>query len=252
MQLFGVCNASPDSLNADSIVVDAASAQLRINDLLAHGCFAFDVGGQGSTFAAEEVDPEREWQRLNEVLPTFVATGCPVSVDTWRPSVARRALELGVTWLNAADGLQEDAMFEVAAEFNCPIVLPFIHGPDPLRLTHIPNGYDPVKVIVEWFEAQLMRADHYGVRANCIVDPGTGFAPHNWAWDDRFLYQKEVYSRLNELRVFDLPLYIALPWKETAQHAELLDIVIGHDPEYGRAHYPQRIRAAEENYARLP
>jgi dihydropteroate synthase len=245
MDLFGVCNASPDSLNGDSIVTTTEQARHRINDLVANGCFGFDVGGQGSTFAAEEVDSEVEWKRLAEVLPAFIATGCPVSVDTWRPSVARRGLELGVTWLNAADGLQNDEMFEVAAEFQCPIVLPFIHGPDPLRLTHIPAGYDPMKVIIDWFDAQLRRADRYGVRANCVVDPGTGFAPHNWEWQDRFLYQKEVYSRIPELRTFGLPIYIALPWKETAQHDELLDIVISHDPDYGRAHYPARIRLAE-------
>ena len=250
MQLFGVCNASPDSLNEDSIVVTQQQAHERINDLVANGCFGFDLGGQGSTFAATEVDPEVEWKRLAEVLPIFIATGCPVSVDTWRPSVARRALEMGATWLNAADGLQEDAMFEVAAEFQCPIVLPFIYGPDPLRLAHIPACYDPVELIVEWFDAQLKRADRYGVRANCVVDPGTGFAPHNWDWQDRFLYQKEVYSRIPELRTFGLPIYIALPWKETSQHHELLDIVIGHDPEYGRAHYPARIRSAEAKHVR--
>jgi dihydropteroate synthase len=60
------------------------------------------------------------------------------------------------------------------------------------------------------------------------------------------VYQKIVYSQLDRLRVYDLPLYIALPWKDTVQHAELLDIVIGQDPEYGRAHYPDRIRAAED------
>ncbi len=250
MQLFGVCNASPDSLNNDSIVRTAANANERINLLLAQGCFGFDVGGQGSTFAAEEVDPEVEWQRLAAVLPTFVATGCPVSVDTWRPTVARRALEMGVTWLNAADGMQTDEMYEVAAEFACPIVLPFMHGPDPLRLTHIPVGYDPVQLIVEWFEEQLKRADRFGVRKNCVIDPGTGFAPHGWDWEDRFLYQKQVYSRIDELRTFGLPVYIALPWKDTAQHRELLDIVISHDPDYGRTHYPDRVRLAEQNHAR--
>lgn len=249
MQLFGVCNASPDSLNEESIVRDPESARSRGVQLLAEGCFAFDLGGQGSTFAATEVDPEFEWERIASVLPTLAAFGVDISVDTWRPAVARKALAAGATWLNAADGMQNDEMFEVAAEFGCPIVLPFINGPDPLRLQHLPSGYDPVKLIVEWFEAQLTVADRFGVRANCVIDPGTGFAPHHWEWSDRFLYQREVYSRLDELRVFGLPLYIALPWKETAQHAELLDIVVSREPEYGRCHYPVRIRQAEAAWA---
>ena len=45
--------------------------------------------------------------------------------------------------------------------------------------------------------------------------------------------------------MFDLPLYIPLPWKDTEQHAELLDIVLTKEPEYARAHEPDRVRAAE-------
>ncbi len=59
------------------------------------------------------------------------------------------------------------------------------------------------------------------------------------------MYQKHVYSNLDELRRFELPLYIALPWKETVQHDELLEIVIRQRPEYGRAHYPAKVRATE-------
>ena len=44
-----------------------------------------------------------------------------------------------------------------------------------------------------------------------------------------------------------LPLYIALPWKETAQHDELLEIVLRQRPEFGRAHYPAKVRAMERS-----
>jgi dihydropteroate synthase len=54
-----------------------------------------------------------------------------------------------------------------------------------------------------------------------------------------------VYTRLGELRRFDLPLYIALPWKRTAQHDELLEIVVRQQPEFGRTHYPDRVRDVE-------
>jgi dihydropteroate synthase len=50
---------------------------------------------------------------------------------------------------------------------------------------------------------------------------------------------------MNELRCFGLPLYIALPWKETAQHDELLEIIVERQPEYGRAHYPGKVRRFE-------
>ena len=76
------------------------------------------------------------------------------------------------------------------------------------------------------FEARLADADRYGLRHRCIVDPGTGFAPSNWPWEERYLYQKRVYSNLDALRRWGLPIYIALPWKDTPQHWELMEIVL--------------------------
>lgn len=244
MRLFGVVNASPDSLNTDSIATTAEQAAGRARTLLEGGCWGLDIGGQGSTFVSTEVGADEEWERLAAVIPTLVATGVATSIDTWRPAVAARALEAGVTWLNAADGLQLPAMIELAAERGCPVVLPFLNGPDPHHLAHIGAGYDPVQLIVDFFEDRLRAVDRFGIRANCVLDPGTGFAPHDWAWEDRFHYQKAVYSRLAELRRFGLPLYIALPWRDTAQHEELMDIVVRAEPEYGRVHYPAKVAAA--------
>jgi dihydropteroate synthase len=244
MELFGVVNASPDSLNEDSIVDGPDSTARRARSLLADGADGFDLGGQGSTFKATRRSEHEEWSSLAAALPTLVETGRPVRVDTWRPSLMRRALEAGATWINAADGLQDDEMLAVAADFGCRIVAPFLSGPDPLNL-QVVRHRDPVAVIVEFFEATIERASRFGVAANLVLDPGTGFAPHDWPWEERFSYQRQVYGQLDRLRVFGLPLYIALPWKETAQHDELLDIVIAGRPEYGRAHYPARIRAAE-------
>jgi dihydropteroate synthase len=104
---------------------------------------------------------------------------------------------------------------------------------------------DPVDAIIEFFDARLRDADRYGLRDRCVLDPGTGFAPSNWPWEQRYLYQKRVYSNMDAMRVFGLPLYIALPWKETEQHDELLEIVIHNRPEFGRAHYPAKVRSFE-------
>jgi len=136
--------------------------------------------------------------------------------------------------------MQTDEMWQVASDFDVPIVVPFLSGPNPREMEFVTS--DPVQVMVDFFEARLADADRFGLRSRCIVDPGTGFAPPNWPWEQRFEYQKIVYSNLDRLRRFGLPIYIALPWKETAQHDELLDIVVRQRPEYGRAHYPEKIR----------
>jgi dihydropteroate synthase len=243
MQLFGVVNASPDSLHEGSVVHSVDQALARATVLLADGADAIDLGGQGSTDIAEVVDWTVEWQRIEAIVPALAALDVPLSVDTWRPDVARRALAAGATLLNAADGMQTDAMWDVVAEFDVAVVVPFLSGPDPRSMTLVER--DPVDVIVDFFEARLAQADRYGLRHRCILDPGTGFAPPNWPWEQRYLYQKRVYTNLDALRRFDLPLYIALPWKQTPQHEELLEIVVRQQPEYGRAHHPDRVRSMQ-------
>jgi len=247
MFLYGVINASPDSLNTDSIARTPVDALARARRLLADGADGFDLGGQGSTDMAEVVPWEAEWERLREIVPALAALGRPLSVDTWRPEVLRRSLQAGATVINAADGMQADAMWEVAADFDVPIVVPFLSGPNPRAMELVDR--DPVDAIVEFFDARLRDADRYGLRHRCVLDPGTGFAPPNWPWEERYLYQKRVYTNLEAMRVFGLPLYIALPWKETAQHDELLEIVVRAQPEYGRVHYPAKVRRYEQAVA---
>ncbi len=243
MKLFGVINASPDSLHEDSIVRSPADAARRAEWLLDNGAWGFDLGGQGSTYVAGETTLDEEWERLKDIIPVLLSYDVPMSVDTWRPETAKRALDAGVSWLNAADGLQQDAMMALVAEYRCPTVLPFLSGPDPLRMEQV-TDHDPTQVLLNFFDDILERADAFGVRDLMVLDPGTGFAPHDWPWEERYVYQKRVYGDMDRMRTYGLPLYIALPWKETEQHDELLEIVIDGNPEYGRCHYPDRILAA--------
>ena len=243
MQIYGVCNASPDSLNTDSIVTTPAQALTRAQQMLRDGADAIDLGGQGSTHIATQVELEDEWARLRELIPALVRLEVPLSVDTWSPAIMRRALDAGATVMNAADAMQKPGMWELAAERRVPVVLPFMLGRDPLHLEHV-HG-DAVEVMIDWFDDKLRTAERYGVRDNMILDPGTGFAPLGWEWESRYHYQKHIYTNLDRLRSFGLPIYIALPWRQTNQHEELLEIVARQNVDYGRAHYPAHIREVE-------
>ena len=242
--IFGVVNCSPDSLNTESFVGDEREASRRIDALLSTGADGIDIGGQGSTEIATLTDWQTEWDRVAPAIRAATARTSDVSIDTFRVEVARAAFEAGVTVLNAANGMQADTSWELAAEFRTSIVVPFMNGPNPLELEHVVG--DPLDAMIDYFGDRLSTADRFGVRDRCWLDPGTGFGPHGWAWEDRYHYQKAVYSGLDRLRVLDRPLYIPLPWRETPQHEELLEIVLAQRPEYGRAHYPDRIRAVEE------
>jgi len=241
MRIFGVVNASPDSLATFSVATTYDESLSRCAALLANGADAIDIGAQASHGEAAFVTPGAEWEQLEGPLRAAVSFGVDVSVDTWQVPTARLALDAGATVLNAADALQDDNMMELAAEREVEVVLPFMLGPDPRHLRHVVG--DPVAAMVEWFDQQLRRADRWGIRGRMMLDPGTGFAPAHWDWADRFEYQKAIYGGLGELRRFELPIYVPVAWKQTPDRLELVDIVLRQDIDVARAHIPEQIRA---------
>ena len=247
MRLHGVINASPDSLADFSVATTVEGAVARAAELLDQGCVGIDLGGAGSTQFAERVDIETEWQRLDGKVQALAelceSRGAELSVDSWQPEIMRRALACGATMINAADGLQNPAMVRLAAERDVPVVAPFVWGVDPKASRHVTG--DPVEAIRGWFERSLRRWESEGLeRSRLILDPGTGFGPPGWEWADRYRYQKRVYQNLDALRAFGLPVYLPLPWKQTDQHDELLEICIRAGFDYGRCHRPDRVLEA--------
>lgn len=240
-------NASPDSLADFSVATTVEGAMIRASDLLDQGCVGIDLGGAGSTQFADRVDIETEWRRLDGKVQALAALcesrGAELSVDSWQPEIMRRALSCGATMINAADGLQNPAMVRLAAQQDVLVVAPFVWGADPKASRHVIG--DPVEVIREWFDRSLHRWEGAGIeRSRLILDPGTGFGPPDWEWPDRHRYQKRVYENLDALRALGLPVYLPLPWKQTDQHDELLEICIQAGFDYGRCHRPDRVLAA--------
>lgn len=240
MEIYGVVNASPDSLADFSVATTYEAAKTYGQKLLDDGANHLDLGGQASHGDAAMVTPDQEWAILEGPLRGVLELGVKVSVDTWQVETARRAFDAGASVLNAADALQDDDMLAFAAERECEVVLPFMLGPDPRHLKHVEG--DPVEVMVSWFGEQLKRADRFGIRDRVLLDPGTGFAPGHWDWSDRYTYQKLIYSGLDQLRKYELPIYVPVPWKQTPDRMELLDIVLRHDIEVVRAHLPDQVR----------
>lgn len=243
MEIFGVVNASPDSLAEFSVATTRASAKALGQQLLDQGANHLDLGGQASHGDAALVTPDQEWEILEGPLLGLLELGVAVSVDTWQVETARRAFDAGASVLNAADALQDDDMLRFAAERECPVVLPFMLGPDPRHLKHVQG--DPVEVMVSFFEERLSVMETFGLRERCYLDPGTGFAPGHWEWAERYEYQKLIYTGLDQLRQFDLPIYVPVPWKQTDDRMELLDIVLGHEIDFARAHLPGQVRERE-------
>lgn len=248
MEIFGVINASPDSLAEFSVASTPEAAEAYARTLLADGADHIDLGGQASHGSAALVSPDEEWAILEGPLRAIAALGVTISVDTWQVETARRAFDAGASVLNAADALQDEAMLDFAAERECDVVLPFMLGPDPRHLKHVEG--DPVDVMVSWFDERLKDMARFGIRERCYLDPGTGFSPPHWDWAERSEYQRKIYSGLDRLRRFDLPIYVPVPWKQTDDRMELLDLALAHNIDFARAHHPAQVR--ERHHALHP
>lgn len=248
MEIFGVINASPDSLADFSVASTPDAAESYARQLLADGADHIDLGGQASHGNAAFVTPDEEWAILEGPLRAIASLGVTISVDTWQVETARRAFDAGASVLNAADALQDEAMLEFAAERECDVVLPFMLGPDPRHLKHVEG--DPVEVMVSWFGERLKDMDRFGIRERCYLDPGTGFSPAHWNWGERAEYQRKIYGGLDRLRRFDLPIYVPVPWKQTEDRMELLDLALAHNIDFARAHNPAQVR--ERHHALNP
>jgi dihydropteroate synthase len=130
----------------------------------------------------------------------------PVSVDTFSPQVARRALAAGASVVNDISGGCEE-MFELVAETGCGYVLMHIEGPPRVDRPWREYG-DVVAHLRAWFEGRVEMARDLGVAEEQIaIDPGLDFdlSP------DQDL---EILRRLGELRALGLPLYVSLSRKD--------------------------------------
>ena len=233
-------NASGDSLADFSIALDVESAVKRAKELVNDGCVGIDLGAAGSTQFASRVEIEEEWERLDGKIQAIAELGVELSVDTWKPEIMARSLEAGANFMNASDGMQNPEMVEIAVSSGVPVVLPFLSGDDPKSLEFVTG--DPIKQIVNWFESSLDRLEKTGLkREQLILDPGTGFGPANWEWEDRYRYQERVYSNIGELKIFGLPIYVALPWKFEDGRRHLLEILLENGFDYGRTHLPKKV-----------
>ena len=233
-------NASGDSLADFSIALDVESAVKRAKELVTAGCVGIDLGAAGSTQFASRVEIEEEWERLDGKIQAIAELGVELSVDTWKPEIMARSLEAGANFMNASDGMQNPEMVEIAVSSGVPVVLPFLSGDDPKSLEFVTG--DPIKQIVNWFESSLERLEKTGLkREQLILDPGTGFGPANWEWEDRYRYQERVYRKIGELKIFGLPIYVALPWKFEDGRRHLLEILLENGFDYGRTHLPKKV-----------
>lgn len=175
--VMGILNATPDSFYAPSrLGHEAAAAAER---MLALGADILDVGAYSSRPGCQDISAQEEMQRLDPVLRAIRQT-CPeavVSVDTFRASVARWAVEQhGADIINDISGGELDPdMFPTVAELHVPYVLMHMPGTPQTMMTltdSYPSGV--TATVLRWLAEHVQKLHLLGC-ADVIVDPGFGF-----------------------------------------------------------------------------
>jgi dihydropteroate synthase len=205
--VMGVVNVTPDSFSDGGRYLDADEAIAHARRLADEGAAIVDVGGESTRPGAEPVGPDEELRRVEPVLEGL--QGVPVSIDTSKAEVARRALELGAEMVNDVTAFRaEPELAAVAAEKGAYVCLMHMLG-EPRTMQAAPSYDDVVSEVVAFLEERLAFAVREGVSEEMIcLDPGIGFGKT----PDQNL---ELVRRLAAVVAIGRPVVVGLSRKST-------------------------------------
>jgi dihydropteroate synthase len=233
--VMGIVNVTPDSFYAGSRSLGDTAVAARIETILAEGGAMVDIGGYSTRPGAAEVTREEEWRRLEPALKIMKKNyaDVPISVDTYRSAIARRAVEeYGVAVVNDVSGGAWDAeMFETVAALKVPyILMHFPNTAETKQLHSVDNGSPAEETanreqkhgrfledVMMYFAKKLQTLRRLGVN-DVIIDPGFGFGKT----------QDQNYELMRSLKnftlLFDCPLMVGVSRKRMIYN--LLDCTV--------------------------
>jgi dihydropteroate synthase len=174
--IMGIVNVSPDSFS-DAVRIDTPDGQVRrALALVAEGADLVDVGGESGVTYTPTTPPEQEAERVVPVVERLVAEGVEVSVDTWKPAVARAAIDAGAVMLNDVSGLADPALADLAAQSGAALVV--MHTRAAPKQEDFPDyGGDVIGDVEAFLRERVALARAHGVaEEQLVLDPGPDFA----------------------------------------------------------------------------
>ncbi len=232
---MGIVNVTPDSFSDGGVNFEPEAAVASARRMLDEGAAIIDIGAESTRPGADAVEVDEELRRVVPVLEQL--SGAPLSIDTSKAAVARRALELGAELVNDVTALRGDPeLVEVVAESGAYLCLMHMLG-EPRTMQNEPVYGDVVSEVASFLEQRLAFATSHGVREDRIcLDPGFGFGKtveHNLA----------LARRLDVLLELGRPLLVGFSRKRS------LGRLLG-DPEATRGTTAASIGAALATFER--
>jgi dihydropteroate synthase len=234
--VMGVVNVTPDSFSDGGVNFDPGDAVSTARRMAQEGAAVVDIGGESTRPGSDGVSVEEELRRIVPVLEALRGQ-VPVSIDTAKAEVARRAIELGAELVNDVTALRGDPdLAGVVASSGAYLCLMHMQG-EPRTMQHNPAYEDVAGEVTAFLEERLRFAVDAGIPEDRIcLDPGFGFGKdvdHNF----------ELLARLAEIVALGRPVLVGLSRKRS------LGRILG-DPEATTGPLSASIAAAVEAYER--
>ena len=201
--VMGILNVTPDSFSdgGEFFTLDDAVAQGQ--KIFEDGADILDIGGESTRPFSDALSTEEEIRRVVPVIENLAARiSIPISIDTTKAGVARRAIEAGASIINDVSALRLDhGIADVAAEYDVPVILMHMLG-TPKTMQTDPVYDDLIKEIKEFLKSAVDYAESRGIsKSKIIIDPGIGFGK---TIDHNLL----LIKHLHEFKTLDVPILI--------------------------------------------
>ena len=202
-KIMGIINVTPDSFFIKSRLTENHSID---NKIFKHADIV-DIGFESSRPGAKPVSEIDELNRLCNTLSNISELKQLLSIDTYKPSVAKFALENGFNMINDIMGGEKDGeMLEIASLYQCPIVIMHMKG-TPEIMQNRPFYNDVIDDLLHYFEQKVEFAKKIGLTDNQIIlDPGIGFGK-------RIIDNDTIINRISDLKKIGFPILIGLSRK---------------------------------------
>src|SRR5688572_20520614 len=201
--VMGIINVTPDSFSDGGALLDPARAIEAGVRLAAEGADVLDIGGESTRPGALPLSAAEEMQRVLPVVEGIASrVSIPLSIDTYKASVADAALSRGAAMVNDISGLRYDpALADVVARRGAALIL--MHTRGRSRDMYEQAAYhDVVDEVLDELRESIAFAQTAGVNTNALlVDPGFGFAK-------QAQHSYELLARLDELSGLGRPLLV--------------------------------------------
>lgn len=226
--IMGILNVTPDSFSDGNRFFEPKLAVERAMLMVEQGADILDIGGESTRPGAEPVSSAEELKRLIPVIAAIKESGvkCPISVDTWKSTVASETIAAGAEIINDITGCTLDPeMANVAAKNRVALVLMHTRG-TPQNMQSFANYDNFIDEVIFELSQRIDAAVLAGVDKNCIaIDPGIGFAKNA-------THNLEILRKMSDFKQLGLPILVGSSRKSFI--GAVLDKKV-HDRLYGTA-----------------